>query len=76
MLNSVETMPAAGQILPANGETPTALHAALRAAPRLLVVSHDAHDARFHKRMQMFSDLGFAVSWLAFDRARDTRLAR
>jgi succinoglycan biosynthesis protein ExoL len=54
---------------------PAAPSVTLRAAPSLLIVSHDAHDARFHKRMKMFSDLGFAVSWLAFDRARDTKLA-
>ena len=41
----------------------------------LIVFSHDAHDARFHKRMKMFSDMGFSVSWLAFDRGRDTDLA-
>jgi succinoglycan biosynthesis protein ExoL len=41
----------------------------------MLVFSHDLHDARFHKRLQIFSDLGFSVRWLAFDRERETNLA-
>jgi succinoglycan biosynthesis protein ExoL len=40
----------------------------------ILVFSHDLHDARFHKRMRMFSDLGVSVRWLAFDRERKTDL--
>src|SRR5271156_6280801 len=36
----------------------------------ILVFSHDVHDARFHKRMRMFADLGLSVRWLAFDRNR------
>src|SRR5580658_9218010 len=40
----------------------------------ILVFSHDLHDARFHKRMRMFSDLGFSVRWLALDRERKTNV--
>jgi succinoglycan biosynthesis protein ExoL len=40
----------------------------------ILVFSHDLHDARFHKRLRMFSDLGFSARWLAFDRERKTDL--
>ncbi len=36
----------------------------------ILVFSNDQNDARFYKRLQMFSDLGFSVRWLAYDRNR------
>ncbi len=46
-----------------------------RVAPRMLVYSHDLHDARFHKRLRTFSDAGFSMRWLAYDRGRQTSLA-
>jgi succinoglycan biosynthesis protein ExoL len=41
----------------------------------LLVFSHDLHDARFHKRLRTFADLGFDVRWLAYDRDRQAHSA-
>lgn len=37
---------------------------------RLLVIGCDSQDARFHRRIRMFRELGFVVSWLAFERRR------
>ena len=35
-----------------------------------LVIGCDSQDARFHRRIRMFRELGFVVSWLAFERQR------
>jgi succinoglycan biosynthesis protein ExoL len=47
-----------------------------RNRPSMLVISNDLQDARFHKRVRTFSDCGFLVSWLAFDRGRQYDLAQ
>src|SRR5689334_24752560 len=38
---------------------------------RLLIITLDSQDARFHRRIRMFRELGLDVSWLAFTRERN-----
>ncbi|MCX6924468.1 MAG: hypothetical protein NT154_14820 [Verrucomicrobia bacterium] len=37
----------------------------------VVVFTYDYQDARFHKRLRMFRDFGFSVSWLAYSRNRN-----
>ncbi len=39
----------------------------------MLLFAHDAHDARFLKRLRSFRDSGFVVSWIGYDRGRETQ---